>query len=786
MKRILYIISAFAALALAGCQKEEVVKDSVQLEPETATVGFLPATAETTVISSGAWTVEGDYTWVTPSATKGVSGDKVTFTCSANTGGKERAALFKFRCGSEYANFALCQEFGTIEMTATLTKVSAVSGEYVFNLNVVSEKDIDKFVKWGLRWSTDREKLNTEGTDIIIEGAPKTGDTEVTVKDFKDGFTYWFTGWLEMSDGSRSYTEDVVEVSVKATFDSAIEVKNIKAYQADFVYTVNFPVTEAGVCLDESDFDLTYNSAITYVFDSEGGVPDGTEVKVNPLHNSCADTEGEGFALIPETKYYVRAYVKQTDGEIVYGPTTTFTTISSPWDNLITDGTFADDYSHFQSLCEFGPVKDGSWSDSQYVTEAASDIQSNFRKWWNTALTSYSDDSKYAALFSELAFVVNGADIMVQNIVWREGAVGENKPKEANRVGGFCYKLQDDGDGFFELLPVGDDEYAFVPEDSWAVTNQGMKPGEIIDIMGGASNAADLKSIRSYWSSGTFFLDWGETKTFDGKDYAEILLYKDSGLHEEIFRFNAANFGQTKYVSEPQSGTVTWTLYVGEGTSEKYDLPELSEGGYYLRLDKSLAGKTVRISKSSGGYPAYIPDGDGSFKSVSSASAGTYTVPTANQWANKCAVSFSLGNGICIVKDICVLSDTCFPCGDQIDWGGSVGNWDARGAYTYCSRNGGFFVPTDKLSEPHIYRFNVTFKTGGNEGFKIPQKNDFTYGGYNSKTMGADPKNTWTDAVVETGDSSTGTNDYKWKPDVAGDYTIEFDLSAMQLRVVKR
>ncbi len=783
MKRILCIVSAFAALAFVGCQKEEeTAKDSVQLTPDSAIVDYLPCTAETTVTSSGAWILEGDYTWVTPSATSGKSGDKVTFSCGTNTTGKNRAALFKFRCGSEYANFGIRQESGVINLTASIETVSTESGKYVFKLNVVSEKDIDKFVGWGLRWSTDPEKLITEGTDIVIEGAPKTGETTVTVEDFQDGFTYWFAGWLKMADDSRIWTDGKVSVLIKATFDSAITVKDVKAYQATFCYEVKFPVVETGVCLDELEENLTYDDAITYIYKHEGEVPGGTAVEVNPLHCSIVGCEpDESFSLSPEVTYYVRAYAKDSDGEISYGPVATFTTKESPLNNLLLTG--GNDYSHFQSLCEFGPVKDGVLSGSQYVTEAASDTQSNFRKAWNTALTSYSETSKYAALFSELAFVKSGTQTMMQNIVWREGVAGGNSPKDANRVGGFSYKFSDEGDGFFSFIPVSDCPYAFVPDNSKAVTEQGMKTGEIVEILGAASNARDLDNIRSFWASGSFFLDWGETKEFDGTDYTEILLYKDSGLHEDVFRFNTANFSASDYNPEAQSGSTTWTLYVGEGTTDKYVLEELSTGGYYLRLNQSLAGKTVRISKSSGGYPAYIPDGNGSFKTVNSASDGTYTVPTANKWANKCAVSFSVGNRICIVKDICVLSDTCFPCGDEIKLDG-VSDWSDRGSYSYFKGN--YFVPNNTLSEPHIYRCDVTFKSGGREGFKIPYTNSFTNGGYNSKTMGADPKDTWTDAVVEAGDSSKGANDYKWKPNVDGDYTIEFDLSAMKLRVVKR
>ena len=785
MKRIFYIVSVFAALSLAACQKEAQV-DSVQLDPVSAEAEYLSGTAETTVTSSGAWTMEGDYTWVTPSAKSGNSGDKVTFTYGVNMGGKERAAIFKVRCGSAYTNFALRQESGVINLTAVLTETSSESGNYVLNLNVTSPKDIDKFVKWGVRWSTDAEKLITEGTDILIEGAPKEGDTAVTVKDFADGYTYYFVGWLELADGQRSYTEETVKIYITPTFDSAVEVKNVKAHQADFSFTVAFPVVETGVCLDEIDTDLTYGNAITYQFqyEGEGDIPAGTEVKINPLTTPMADDE-EGFALYPQTKFYVRAFAKLANGEYVYGPTSNFTTIASPWDNLIVDGTFESDYNHFQSLCEFGPVKDGSWGDSQYVTEAASETQTNFRKWWNTALTSYSETSKYGALFSELAFVQNGSTTMMENIVWREGTAGENKPKDANRVGGFIYKVNDEGDGFFSFVPVSGYPYAFVPETSWAVANQGMKASEIVDVLGGASNVANLNAIRSFWSSGTFFLDWGEAKKFDGQDYTEILLYSDKGLHTDVFRFNAANFGQSKYDAEAQNGTTTWSLYVGEGTTDKTDLTELSTGGYYIRLDRSLAGKTVRISKSTGGYPAYIPTGDGKYKLVNSASDGTYTVPTANEWANKCAVSFSLGSNVCVVKDICVLTDTCFPSGDNID---GVDNWNASKSYNYF-REKGFFAPTDKLTEPHIYRCNVKFKLNATgEGFKIPKTYNYTQGGYNSAVTSPNnnPLNTWIGVVVETSDGSTGTHDYKWKPDVAGDYVIELDVNAMQLRVVAK
>ncbi len=775
MKRILYIISAFAALVLAGCQKEDDKEASVQLTPESAVAEYLSGTSETTVISSGEWTLEGNYTWITPSARSGHSGDKVTFAYVLNTTGKDRGALFKIRCGSAYANFALKQESGNIEMNAALELVSASEGEATFSMTVESPKDISKFVTWGVRYSTSEETLVSEGKDVAIEGTPKEGEVQVKVTDLENDVNYYFAGYLDMFDGTRIYTDNVVKVNIASPFESIVSVAGVSARNVTFGYEVKIPaLTETGVCFNTKG-EPTVDDDCINVETEEVAV--GLKPQLNAFER--------GWILEPSTTYYVRAYAKRESGEVSYGPVTEFTTKEDPFDNWLADNTYASDYSHFQSLSEYGPVKDATLGSAQYITESASETQTNFRKYWNTALTSYDESVKYAALFSELAFLKKADGSMVmQNIVWREGTVGENLPKNANRVGGFAYTVNEK-DGYFDFKP---DNYAYTVDGNLAVKNQGMSVDEIATIWQGASNVSELSAIKTFWASHTFFLDWGETKTFDGHSYSEILLYAEDDL-EIVFRFNAACFGTDNYDAESHTfEPPVWRVWVVDGEDEtSHDLEELSTGGYYLRLDSSLAGKKVRISNSSTGYPAYIPTADGKAQLINNASEA-YTVPVANDNANKCAISFSSGANICIVKDICVLSDTCFPCGDQIDWGGSVGNWDAGGAYSYCRNNCGFFTPTDKLREPHIYRFNATFKTGGNEGFKIPMTNNFTKGGYNSKVTVPDnnPIDKWIDVVVETGDSSTGAKDYKWKPDTTGDYTIEMDLNAMKLRAVKR
>lgn len=776
MKKIFYIISIFSALTLAGCQAEESTESTVDLSPETVKAEFEQGTAQTVVESSGNWTMEGNYTWCTPSARSGKSGDKITFTFSENTYGRDRAALYKICSGSAYRNFALLQDSGIIEMNATLSEVSFNDGEVTLNLNVVSPDDIGKFVKWGVRYSKDEASLIESGTDAAIGGTPAEGDTEFIVTGLENDVVYYFVGWLELADGTRMYTEKILNVFVATAFESAVNVTDVTARQATFSYEMKVPaVVSTGVCYSFKG-DPTID-------DYKIEMADGTDVSTTSSYEF--QTYRSGKILAAGTTYYVAAYVKRANGSVSYGPVSTFTTKADPFKNWIKDNSYSNDYNHFQSLSEYGPVRNATCGSEQYITESASETQTNFRNYWNTALTSYNPDAKYAALFNELVFLqtADGKNVM-QNIIWREGTAGEGNPKNANRVGGFSYTWSRDANG---ILSFEANEYAFVPEGKGAVKSQGMDADEIANVWDGASNRAELSTIKNYWSNHKFFLDWGETKTFDGQTYTEILLCAEDDT-TGIFRYNAACFGTDQYDSS--SYGLSWYVFTGEGNDvESYSMSSLEEGGYYRMLSWNLAGEKVRISRNlSTGYPAYTPTEDGKAKLVNNDSE-LYTVPTANEYANRCVISFSKAKNVCIAKDIYLKSTysvIMYPCGDQIDLTGTSisSDWNAYSSYSYYRRNGGFFAPTDKLNEPHIYRFNTTFKeNAGGEGFKICLGSSFS-NCIVSKVSGANPINTWCDADLIL--SYKGAEDWKWKPDVNGKYTLELDLSAMKLRAVPR
>lgn len=774
MKRIFSILSVLglAALFSAGCQKQEEVKESsISLSPESEVVDFHPNTTEVTVTSSGEWTLEGNSTWATPSAKKGVSGDKVTFTVGINTTGKTRAAVYTFSCGGKTAKYSLKQESGNVRVTMDLALALATDSQVKLNLTVTSD-DLSLFNSWGIRYSEDKEKLVESGKDFNIDGAPAAGEKEVVIDGLKADVTYYFAAWAAMEDGTRIYGEDVIDAFTGSAFESVLEV-DAKSRIASFSFEHKISdLKAAGVCW-ASEGTPTIEGSKAEVSNPEVG-----KIEISTL--------GGGKTLSVKTDYKACAYIIRSNGSVAYGPATSFTTMSDPFDNWITDDNFSDDYSRFRSLCEYGPVKDGSWGNPQYMVEPASEKQSEFRTWWNTALTSYNPEKPYAAMFNELVFLKTEGGNVMDNIVWREGSINEGAPKEANGVGGFSYTWTRDNDGLFSFVSTG---FCYVIPGNYAVRRQGMSVDEISKIWKKASNRQQLDQMRTFWTEHKFVLDWGEEFEFDGVKVHELMLYPVDAP-KDAFKFHAFARKVEKYdaaayeIKEDQPGEAF--LWVNSGSSE-YKLPmeKLEDGKYYLREGESLAGKKVRISTDGEtGYPAFVPSADGKCVKITDAS-GMYEVPVANKWANKCAVSFSESDNVCIVKDIFIISDTMSIVGDCIDLTGtSIGkNWDAWNSFEYFKSINNFFAPDNKLTEPHIYRFTTKFVTNeSGEGFKIIGDGGWELTYVAKVSGGVNPVNVWTDVNY----SKMTEEDFKWKPDVTGEYTIELDACAMKLRMVQK
>ena len=106
----------------AGCQEEEipalVKEDKISVAPESKNFTNKGGSVDVIVTSSGEWTLEGEYEWVTVSAIEGVDGDAVKFEVEENKLEQELKAEYTFVCGRESASFIITCEKGEPEKPA--------------------------------------------------------------------------------------------------------------------------------------------------------------------------------------------------------------------------------------------------------------------------------------------------------------------------------------------------------------------------------------------------------------------------------------------------------------------------------------------------------------------------------------------------------------------------------------------------------------------------------------------------------------------------------------------
>lgn len=247
--------------------------------------------------------------------------------------------------------------------------------------------------------------------------------------------------------------------------------------------------------------------------------------------------------------------------------------------------------------------------------------------------------------------------------------------------------------------------------------------------------------------------------------------YSGNGNHGTAAKDMVYNTGSTTPDPEPSS---TLYLYVNAGGQEqKFEVPVKDGDWHYAVSEGTLAGMKYRLSyDASTGYPAYVPATGGGYMQISDAS-GMADMPVVNEQATHCMVSFSKSEGICVVKDV-FYKEHITLVGDVIVT--SYGeDWNAWKAYTV---DGNFMAPANQKKEPHIVSLTATFKTNaGGEGFKL-----ITDAAWDncimSEVSGADPVGTWCKAIYNY------ENDWKWNPQVEGDYNVYLNLNTMELLMV--
>ena len=103
--------------------------DEISVTPVSDEVGMDGGTSEVVVTSSGEWTLEGSYDWVTASASSGGDGATVRFTVAGNMAVEDRRAEYVFRCGEAEATFTLVNK-GGVRTTLSLLSPSRVGVPY--------------------------------------------------------------------------------------------------------------------------------------------------------------------------------------------------------------------------------------------------------------------------------------------------------------------------------------------------------------------------------------------------------------------------------------------------------------------------------------------------------------------------------------------------------------------------------------------------------------------------------------------------------------------------------
>ena len=460
------MISASLLILLASCQKGEIVESKISFSSgKVMQVDLAAQTVSVTIESGSSWTLSGEYDWITPSATSGKSGDKITFTLALNTTGKIRAAVYEIKADNLTEQLVVKQIGGKIDVSMTLA-VADYSDNYVtvtFNLDA---DDLDLFNSWGLCYSETENP--EEGTDIVLEGVPVKGTKDITINNLVTDQTYNVWSWLENEDGVRIYNDTKLEATAKAF---TLEYTTPSLYSREFktTMTVPMPCAELGICWNE-----TGNPTVD---DDHVCKTDVTSLSIDL--NSCND----GVVLKPETAYTLRPYIVKSNGDLVYGEEYSFTTKKDPfagwWAAAGSDNAYK--INKFNALSELGPFIWGSMGKMNANAGTSQETITNALI--SACTTAWNETFRYTyLLFTE---DVNGDKVMKFSI-YTGSSDSAAKPK-GSLV--FTWK-SDDVNGHHTF------EYAGPASKSDPINTMMQKAG------------AELQTVIDYFETTTFYFEF--------------------------------------------------------------------------------------------------------------------------------------------------------------------------------------------------------------------------------------------------------------------------------------
>ena len=221
------IFAALAAVALlAGCAKEPVLS----LSDNTETLDYKACTYEVEVVTGGNWTLSAaeDYSWITPSATSGVAGDKITFSLQLNVTAKMRVAKFNIISGEQTKELIINQKNGALDAVLSLELVN-VSTSAVFNFGITT-KNPDDYKELGVYYATEADRSKAQRAVLATEIVSQ----EVTLEGLQANTDYYAWAFVAALTGEEIVSASPLKVVPPITVSDPAELQNTINNAAEF------------------------------------------------------------------------------------------------------------------------------------------------------------------------------------------------------------------------------------------------------------------------------------------------------------------------------------------------------------------------------------------------------------------------------------------------------------------------------------------------------------------------------------------------------------------------
>lgn len=196
MKKIFFALLSASMVLFAACQQE-----GPQVSDDAEVIEARNGAYEVTVQSTGSWTLEGEYDWMTPSATSGNGGETIKFTARVNLTDLIRTAEYKLVQNGKETPIILYQKGIKPDASASVSLLENknTSARFALAYSTAIEGD---YKEYGLYYST--EPNFETATRVALGTDMAAGVKIVELTGLKNGQVYFVWPYVQ--------TIDVVEV----------------------------------------------------------------------------------------------------------------------------------------------------------------------------------------------------------------------------------------------------------------------------------------------------------------------------------------------------------------------------------------------------------------------------------------------------------------------------------------------------------------------------------------------------------------------------------------------